>query len=727
MSAAEASGASVRERPVVNRRQAVTGAVLALLLVAFVMSSWSGTPISGQSLLNLVLFSLPIAGIYALTATGLVVVYSTTGVFNFAQGAFGMVAAYLGWQLTVQWGLPAWLAYPLIVVVFAPLFGVLLERVLMRHLQGKTLVVQLMVTVGLLFGLIGLVDMLWDQNVGRSLPFLFGDAGVRVGSVTLTWHRIITVVLSVALVAALRVFLQRTRFGVSMRAVVDNPDLARSSGARPAVVSMCSWALGCSLGSVAGILLAPETDMSPGGSLTLLVLAAFAAGAVGRFRSLPLTYLGALILAGFTQFSQTFLHLGGRWTDVPGAYPAIMLFCVLLLLPESRLQSARLDLVTRPARVSSVRDTAIGMAVVVAIMAVLGGILSATNVNRLGLAMCTALVILSLVPLVGWAGQVSLAPLAFAGIGAVAYSHIGPGPLGVLVAGLVAVPIGALLALPALRLQGLYLALATFSFATVASSTVFSQPFAFAGQSIDTPRMAFLGVSFAGQWAFLVLATVVFALASVALAALYHGRFGRRLVAMRDSEVAAATIGVNVAETKLIAFMFSAFLAGVGGVFLGQFYVATDASTFAALAGVTLVLALVIGGIGNVAGALYGGVFLLLIAILQDVWDVPLVRSLEYLGPALAALAIISAPAGAVGAIGRATAHLLPWRTDAKILRVAQHEAATLPEVGELGLTRSFTEADVIEIDRALGIAREVPRPVRDLQPSSPGAGGGAR
>ena len=104
---------------------------------------------------------------------------------------------------------------------------------------------------------------------------------------------------------------------------------------------MCSWALGSSLAAVAGILLAPETDMSPGGSLTLLVVAAFAAAAVGRIRSLPLTYLGALILAGFTQFSQNFLELGGRWRDVPTAYPAIMLFCVLLLLPESQLQSAQ--------------------------------------------------------------------------------------------------------------------------------------------------------------------------------------------------------------------------------------------------------------------------------------------------------------------------------------------------------------------------------------------------
>ena len=97
-------------------------------------------------------------------------------------------------------------------------------------------------------------------------------------------------------------------------------------------------------------------------------------------------------------------------------------------------------------------------------------------------------------------------------------------------------------------------------------------------------------------------------------------------------------------------------------------------------------LGLVIGGVGNVAGALYGGVFLLGIVLLKEIWDVPLLRSIEFIGPALAALAIIGNPAGAVESIGRATAHLLPWRTDARIAEAARREAEAEPEVGELGI-----------------------------------------
>jgi branched-chain amino acid transport system permease protein len=697
----------------VNRRQVVGAAAIGAVVVAFVVATWAGRPVTGTSLFNLLLFTLPIAGIYSLSATGLVVVYSTTGVFNFAQGAIGMMAAYLYWQVTVEWGWPTWLAVVVIVAVVAPLFGVGLDRVVMRHLQGKALVVQLMVTVGLLFGFIGLVNTIWDQRIGRSVPFLFGGTGFHIGSITMTWHRVITVAVSLVLVVGLRILLQRTRFGVAMRAVVDNPSLAALDGARPGMVSMSSWALGSGLAAIAGILLAPETDMSPGGSLTLLVVAAFAAAAVGRIRSLPLTYLGALILAGTTQFSQNFLELGGRWRDIPSAYPAILLLFVLLLLPESQLAAARTASTRRVPRVATPRDTALGMVVVIAAMWAIGQSLGIANVNRFGLAMCTALVVLSLVPLTGWAGQVSLAPLAFAGVGAIAYSQLGGADhhlWAIPLAGLVAVPIGALLALPALRLHGLYLALVTFAFATVCTSVLFAQPFAFAGQTMPTPRISVAGISTESGPAFLVLVSVVFAIAAVALSAAYHSRWGRRLVALRDSEVASATVGVSIAETKLVVFMVSAFIAGLAGAFTGMFYEQTDASPFQALLGLTFVLALVIGGVSYLSGALYAGLFLVGLALLKEVWDVPLLRSIEYLGPGLAALGIIAEPDGAIVPIAQAFARLLPWRHDAREADALRRAATAEPEVGELGLSVPFTESDVVYLDRMLGVADLLPQ-----------------
>ncbi len=128
-----------------------------------------------------------------------------------------------------------------------------------------------------------------------------------------------------------------------MRAVVDNRELAALGGARSAVLSSFAWALGCSLAALAGILLAPETaDMSTT-TLTFLIITAFAAAVVGRLRSLPLTYLGALILALATQWMGAFLKFSDRWTNVPDALPTIMLFIVLLLLPRAEIQFARIN------------------------------------------------------------------------------------------------------------------------------------------------------------------------------------------------------------------------------------------------------------------------------------------------------------------------------------------------------------------------------------------------
>jgi branched-chain amino acid transport system permease protein len=389
-----------------------------------------------------------------------------------------------------------------------------------------------------------------------------------------------------------------------------------------------------------------------------------------------------------------------------------MLLFVLLLLPESQLQTSRSTATIAPPRVNSVRDTALGMAITVAVMAALGSVLSPANVNRFGLAMCTGLVVLSLVPLTGWAGQVSLAPLAFAGVGAIAYSQLGgaDGHLwAVPLAGLVAVPVGAVLAIPALRLQGLYLALSTFAFATVASSVLFAQPFAFAGQTMATPRLSWFGISTSSGQSYLVLVTVAFAFFAILLAVAFHSRWGRRLVALRDSEVASATVGVNLAETKLIVFCFSAFLAGVAGAFTGMFYERTDASAFQPLLGLTMVLALVIGGVSYLSGALYAGLFLVGLALLKEVWDTPLVRSIEYLGPGLAALGIIANPDGAVVPIGRAFARLLPWRHDAKEADAVRRAATSEPELGELGLSTPFTEADRVYLDRMLGVADSIP------------------
>ncbi len=691
--------------------------------IAFIVGvswqAWAGNPVNATSLLNLLVFSLPLAGIYAMSASGLVVVYTTTGIFNFAQGAIGMFFAYVYWQFvdsTTGWGLSPWLALPLVVLVLAPLAGIALDRVIMRQLQGQSLVVQLMVTVGIMFALIGLVGLIWDQQEAHSLPPLFNGEGFNIGDVVLTWHRFATILTAVALAIGLRILLFRTRLGIAMRAVVDNRGLAALSGARASLLSGFAWGLGCAVAALAGILLAPEVDMAAGGALTLLIITSFAAAVVGRLRSLPLTYLGALILAISIGWSNNFLLFAGRWTNVSPAFPAIMLFIVLLLLPSAELRFARTHVIRRIERVSSVRDTVIGMAALFVAMWVLSRTLSDANLNRFALGMCTALVALSLVPLIGWAGQVSLAPLAFAGIGATVYARMG-GDHGsiwaVLLAALICMPIGALLAFPAMRLQGLYLALATMAFASLVEFVFFAQPFAVGAGSRLVSHVHIAGYDFEDRRTFLLLITAVFGIASVGVVALRRSAFGRRLIALRDSEAASATVGVNILETKLVVFALHAGMAGFAGAFLVMHYHTLGSGSnngFAMLLGLPIVLALVIGGVACVSGALFAGIFGLATVLIQENWHLDLWKTIVFLAPGLAALGIIRNPAGAVVEIGQGFAPLLPWRKDARREAAELKAANAEPEVGELGLTREFEEADVLLVDRELGISNDLPR-----------------
>jgi branched-chain amino acid transport system permease protein len=501
-----------------------------------------------------------------------------------------------------------------------------------------------------------------------------------------------------------------------MRAVVDNRGLAALSGARASMLSSFSWALGCGVAALAGILLAPEVDMAAGGALTLLIISAFAAAVVGRLRSLPLTYLGAIILALAVSYTNNFLSFSDRWTNVSSAIPTIMLFIVLLLLPRASLQFSRINVVKRIERVSTVRDTIIGMSALVVAMIIISTFLSQTNLNQFALGMCTALVALALVPLIGWAGQVSLAPLAFAGIGATVYARMGGAHgswIAVILAGLICMPIGALLAFPAMRLQGLYLALATMAFASLVDFIFYSQPWAVGAGSRIVEHVHIFGQDFQDERSFLVLITVVFAIASVGVVALRRGAFGRRLIALRDSEAASSTVGVNILETKLVAFALSAGISGFAGAFLVQHYGTLSVGNnngFAMLAGLPIVLALVIGGVACVSGALFAGMFGLVTVLIQENWHLNIWSQITLLAPGLAALGIIQNPSGAVVAIGEGFAPLLPWRADARREQAEMRAAQAEAEVGELGLERGYDEADVLLLDRALAISNEVPR-----------------
>src|SRR3954452_15648583 len=246
----------------------VIGAAVAVVTIA--ASQWAGNPVTFASILSATVAGVSVGAIYALAATGLVVTYTTSGIFNFAQGAIGMFMAFIYWQLTQKVGLAEIPALLVVVLVIAPLAGVALDRFAMRRAARSSLVVQLMATVALMVFLMGLAAWIWNQNESRSVPYLFGSRGFHVGDTFVLWHRAITIALGIVIAIGLRTFLHRSRTGLAMRAVVDSPTLASLHGARPEQASSMAWAMGSALAALAGILLAPEVLMSIEG-LTLLI------------------------------------------------------------------------------------------------------------------------------------------------------------------------------------------------------------------------------------------------------------------------------------------------------------------------------------------------------------------------------------------------------------------------------------------------------------------------
>ena len=613
-----------------------------------------------KELLAFTVIGVVTGSIYAITASGLVLTYTTSGIFNFAHGGIGMLMAFTYWEFRFHHHWPAPLALFVVAFVIAPALGALIERVLMRNLHGRSTGTSLVVTIGLMVMLMGIAQGLWPPHA-RPFPEFFAGHGVTVFGIFVTAQQFITII--VAGVAALVFWyvLNRTRTGVAMRAVVDDRNLAALNGVSPARVSMMAWAFGASLAALAGILIAPVVNLEVL-NLTLLVVVAYAAAVFGKLKSLPLTFAGAMILGLATSYlSISWVH-AENIPGLPGALPTLMLFAVLLLLPEERLRIGRVTGERGP-RVPSLGESLQGGVLLIIGATVLSFVLSAANLTRIGQGLALALIMLSLVVLTGYGGQVSLAQMTFVGMGAFAMARFGMGgsPLGLLLAPLLAAPIGALVALPALRLQGLYLALATMAFGVAAENMLFPRSWLFGSTTRVVPRLHLFGVHFDSERMFFVLLAVVFAVMGVLVLMLRRGRFGRLVSAMRDSPAACTTLGVNLTTTRLGVFALSAAMAGFAGAFYGGLRGSAQTNDFLMFQSLPVLLMAVIGGVTSVSGALAGG---LLLGLLETQSSTGILAGLVFLFTGAAAVSLGRNPHGVAFYISQKLEPLkekIPW------------------------------------------------------------------
>ena len=563
------------------------------------------------------------AAIYAIAAAGLVLTYTTTGVFNFAHGATSMLGAFTYWQMRFAWNLPAPVALILCLGVLAPLFGMLLERGVMRYLDGTSETTKVVTTISLMLGLLGLSLWIWNPSASRPFPRFWEGEVLTVGGVRIPYHVVATLAITGFVAIVLWLMLKRTRFGVSMRAVVDDRSLVALNGARPQVISMASWSVGTVLAAMAGVLIAPSLKLSAL-PLTLLVVNAYAAAVMGKLKSLPLTFVGALVLGLGTEYLRGYqgsLRISQKF--MPGflASVPVVILLVVLVVGRSPLRGQTItrvrETVQRPTWAGS---TGMGVGIVL-IAALLSDVLPRTDLFTLGRIWGLGIIALSLIPVVGFGGHLSLCQMSFAGVGMVMVQHLGGGgsPLALIAAAAVPAVLGMIVAIPSFRLSGIYFALSTAAFAVLMDRWIFLLPrFRFLGMdwdifnggSLDLRRTRFFGLSTEGNRVFFVYGAAAFALVSVAVVAIRRSNYGQRLIALKDSPAACATLGMNIKVAKLGVFAVSAGLAGLGGALYGQGMQSATTESVQFLGSLTLLMVMVVAGLNSPGAALFAGVFL---------------------------------------------------------------------------------------------------------------------
>ena len=592
--------------------------------------------------LQLIVAGFSTGCIYSLAGMGLVLTYKATGVFNFSHGAVAMIVAYVLWQTDRRWHWPLWISALLALFVVGPAIGLFLERVVFRPLErrGATQAEKLVATIGTTLLLIGVAFAVWTGTVREDAPRIVPTGsfelpiGLRIGTDQLA------IVIIVALVSVgLWMLFQFTRTGLEIRAVVDRRELAELTSINADRVAGLSWALGCGLAGLTGVLLAPQANLDPF-HLTLLVFETFSIAVVARLVSLPVAAGAGILLLGvasslLTQFHPRSLpllhtHLPSGFTTAvdqlkPNLSVAILFVALLLLrhLDEAGEGSGRPGLVSRAIghRGSLSRAAVAGTGALTAVAVAAPWFLSRIRLDSAQHMLALTVVFISIVCITGFCGYITLGQAAFAGTGAYVSARVAnafglPVLVAMLIGALAAVAVGLIAGYPALRRRGLFLGLTTLAIGLLAYQFVFSSN-VFAGGSggLITHRPSLFGFSLDGERTFYWFELACVGVLLVLARNLRSGRLGRILAAMRDSETATRSIGIDLRRYKLFIFSVSAFIAGLGGALLAQQSRVFSPFAFDPLTSLRWFLVVVVAGVGSLSGAVVAGIAFIVVSL----------------------------------------------------------------------------------------------------------------
>ncbi|HWL43846.1 MAG TPA: branched-chain amino acid ABC transporter permease/ATP-binding protein [Ilumatobacter sp.] len=563
-----------------------------------------------NEVIRFALLGLGVGALYAFASQGLIVIYRGTGVLNFSLGATAIAGVFVQYELQYEHGHNFWVA-SFFGVLLSAVLGMLTHWVVLRPLQRKraSTLVQLLATLGVLITVQAGVVIRYGSKP-RQVPSQLPTKRITLyGDVSITADRLILLGIGCASAFVLWLLYRSSRFGIETEAVSESERSAAAVGVSPNKVAVLNWSLGSGLACIAGILVVPVMTLQVT-SMTGLVLAALAAALVANFKSFPIATAAGFVLG----MGQTLI---GRFWNQQGAGQSLpFLIIIVMLVLRGRSIPLRDHFLRKLPAVGNGRmswDWTIFLCGMVVFLMLTK---DTKWVDALTVTLCASIVLLSIVVVTGYAGQLSLAQYAMAGFGAwvagrlVAVYQI-PFLLGLVAGVAAAIPLGMIFALPAVRTRGINLAIVTLGLGTAIELMLFNNS-KFTGGIKGTPvgNPSLFGyeissIRYPQRYGIFVLAMAL--LAVVVVTNVRRGRSGRRLIAVRTNERAAAALGINIVYAKLFAFALASAIAALGGILLGFRLTSVSYQSFTNFTSITYAGLSLVGGVGHVLGAFVGG------------------------------------------------------------------------------------------------------------------------
>ncbi len=557
-----------------------------------------------------------IGNIYALIAIGLALIFGVANLVNFAHGSVFMIGAYVGWVCITQLQLPLIPAMVIAASVSAGV-GVLIERIGLRGLYAKARIAPLLATIGISFTLDQIVQLIFTATP-QGFPSPLPETHIAIGTVSIGILDVLIAGITLGAAAALFGFLQFTRVGWALRAAAQDREAAQQMGVDVDRMNMLAFAIASALGGVAGVLIGMYFNSVYTSMSFQATIKGFVANLLGGLGSVSGAIVGGILLGLIESYGVALFGASYR-----NLFSYAMLVLVLVFLPQGLFGARRATppepltgtFVPSGGRVTIPRWAMAAAALIAALVPLISE--NPYLLQTLSSAYLFALLAISVTLITGMAGQMSLGQAGFMAIGGYASALLVmrlslPFEVAMLLGGLVAALLGALLMSPVFRLRSQYMAIATLGVGEIVNQVILNwddvtggalglsriPPPALLGAEIVAPRDVY--------WATLVL----LALGGLLVWRVTSAHLGRTWRAVRDDEVAARAFGVNLTRYKWLAFVTGGFVAGVSGAFTAHMYSYINHETFSITTSILGLTIVILGGMGNLAGAVLGALAL---------------------------------------------------------------------------------------------------------------------